>query len=89
MSTYGAELLVAARIAVDMVIELWYMLCMLGVPVDGPSLMLGDTNSVVLNTSVPASVLKKMLVIIEFAKQLLVGLSTLSISRVKQILRTC
>ena len=42
-----------------MVIELWYMLCMIGVLVDGPSLMLGDNNSVVLNTSVPSSVLKK------------------------------
>ena len=35
------------------------MLCMLGIPVDRPSLMLGDNNSVVLNTSVPSSVLKK------------------------------
>ena len=42
-----------------MVIELRYMLWMLGVPVDGPSLMLGDNNSVVLNTSVPSSILKK------------------------------
>ena len=57
-STYGAEL-VAARITVDMVIELRYMLRMLVVPVDGPSLMLGDNNGVVLNTSIPSSVLKK------------------------------
>ena len=57
-STYGAEL-VAVGIAVDMVIELRYMLRMLGVPVHGLSLMLGDNNSVVLNTSVPSSVLKK------------------------------
>ena len=42
-----------------MVIDLQYMLRMLGVPVDGPSLMLGDNNSVVLNTSVPSSILKK------------------------------
>ena len=42
-----------------MVVELRYMLWMLGVPVDGPSLMLGDNNSVILNTSVPSSVLKK------------------------------
>jgi hypothetical protein len=32
---------------------------MLGVPVDGPALLLGDNNSVVLNTSVPSSILKK------------------------------
>jgi len=58
MSNYGAEL-VAARIATDMVIEMRYILRMLGVPIDGPALMLGDNNSVVLNTSVPSSMLKK------------------------------
>ena len=57
-STYGAEL-VAARIATDMIIELRYILRMLGVPVDGPALLLGDNNSVVLNTSVPSSILRR------------------------------
>ena len=57
-SIYGVEL-VAARIADDMVISLWYMLCILGILVGRPSLMLGDNNSVVLKTSVPSSVLKK------------------------------
>jgi hypothetical protein len=32
---------------------------MLGVPIDGPVLMLGDNQSVVLNTTVPSSILKK------------------------------
>ena len=32
---------------------------MMGVPIEGPALMLGDNMSVVLNTSVPSSVLKK------------------------------
>ena len=32
---------------------------MLGVPLDGPAMMLGDNMSVVLNTSIPSSVLKK------------------------------
>ena len=32
---------------------------MLGVPLDGSALMLGDNKSVVLNTTVPSSVLKK------------------------------
>ena len=32
---------------------------MLGVRLDGPALLLGDNKSVVLNTSVPSSVLKK------------------------------
>ena len=57
-STYGSEL-VAARVATELVMELRYTLRMLGVPLDGPALMLGDNMSVVLNTTVPSSVLKK------------------------------
>jgi hypothetical protein len=57
-STYGSELVVA-RIATDTIIKIRYILRMLGVPVDGPALLLGDNSSVVLNTLVPSSVLKK------------------------------
>ena len=57
-STYGSEL-VAARVATELIMEVRYMLRMLGVPVDGPALMLGDNMSIVLNTSMPSSVLKK------------------------------
>ena len=57
-STYGSEL-VAARVATELVMEMRYMLRMLGVPLDGPALMLGDNMSVVLNTTLPSSVLKK------------------------------
>ena len=32
---------------------------MVGVPVDGPAMLYGDNMSVVLNTTVPSSVLKK------------------------------
>ena len=32
---------------------------MLGVPIDGPTLLLGDNMSVVLNTTIPSSQLKK------------------------------
>ncbi len=32
---------------------------MMGVPIDGPAMLLGDNMSVVLNTTVPSSVLKK------------------------------
>jgi hypothetical protein len=35
------------------------MLRSLGVQIDGPALMLGDNMSVILNTTVPSSVLKK------------------------------
>jgi hypothetical protein len=41
-STYGSELL-ASRFATEMFIEVRYNLRMLGVPIDGPALMLGDT----------------------------------------------
>ena len=57
-STYGSEL-VAACIATKLTMELQYTLRSLGVPLDGPALMLGNNLSVVLNTTVPSSVLKK------------------------------
>ena len=57
-STYGSEL-VAARIATDLIIEYRYILKILGVKIDGPALLLGDNKSVVLNTTVPSSILKK------------------------------
>jgi hypothetical protein len=57
-STYGSEL-VASRIATELILEVRYMLRSLGVALDGPALMLGDNMSVVLNTTVPSSVLKK------------------------------
>ena len=57
-STYGSEL-VAERIAIEVILELRYQLRMLGVPIDGSALLLGDSTSMVLNTTVPSSVLKK------------------------------
>jgi hypothetical protein len=58
ISTYSSEL-VASRIATELILEVRYMLRSLGVALDGPALMLGDSMSVVLNTTVPSSVLKK------------------------------
>ena len=57
-STYGSEL-VAASVETELIMETRYMLRMLGVKLDGPALMLGDNMSVVLNTTLPSSVLKK------------------------------
>jgi hypothetical protein len=57
-STYGSQL-VASRVATEIILEVRYMLRSLGVALDGPELMLGDNMSVVLNTTVPSSVLKK------------------------------
>ena len=57
-STYGSEL-VAARIAIDLAVEMRYKLRMLGVPMIGPTILYGDNQSVITNTSIPTSVLKK------------------------------
>jgi len=57
-STYGSEL-IASRTAIDMIIEVRYKLRMLGVPIRGASLLLGDNMSVVLNTTIPSSPIKK------------------------------
>jgi hypothetical protein len=54
-STYGSEL-VTSRIATELILVVRYMLRSLGVVLDGPSLMLGDNKSVVLNTTVLSSV---------------------------------
>jgi hypothetical protein len=57
-STYSSEL-VASRVATELILKVRYMLQSLGVALDGPALMLRDNMSVVLNTTVPSSVLKK------------------------------
>ena len=57
-STYGSEL-VAAKVATELVLEYRNLLRMMGSGPDGPALMLGDNNSVVLNCTMPNSVLKK------------------------------
>lgn len=57
-STYGSEL-VAARQAMEAIIETRYNLRMLGFELDGPGWLFGDNMSVVLNTSMPSSMLKK------------------------------
>jgi hypothetical protein len=57
-SNYGLELL-ASRIATELILEVWYMIRSLGVVFHGAALMSGDNMSVVLNTTVPSSDLKK------------------------------
>mmetsp|Transcript_2008 Transcript_2008/g.2742 ORF Transcript_2008/g.2742 Transcript_2008/m.2742 type:complete len:146 (-) Transcript_2008:371-808(-) len=57
-STYGSEV-VAGRVAVDAAVELRYNLRMLGVPVKGRTVLFGDNKSMVTNTSLPRSILKK------------------------------
>ena len=57
-STYGAEL-VAGRIATDLTMAMRYKLRMLGVPLAGPSILLGDNKSMVDNCTLPSSTLKQ------------------------------
>lgn len=57
-ATYGSEFM-AMRIGTEQIMELRYMLRMLGVPVTGPSWIFGDNKSVVINSTVPSSTLKK------------------------------
>ena len=57
-STHGAEL-VAGKVAIETAIEMRYVMRMMGVPMTGPTIVLGDNNSVVLNVSLPSSTLKK------------------------------
>jgi hypothetical protein len=57
-SIYGSES-VASRVATELILEVRYILRSLGVALDRSELMLGDYMSVVLNTTVPSSVLKK------------------------------
>ena len=57
-STYGSEI-VAGRIVTELIMEVRYTLRSIGINIQGPSTMLGDNNSVILNTTVPSSMLKK------------------------------
>jgi hypothetical protein len=57
-SIYGSGL-GASRIATELFLEVRFNLRSLGMDLDGPTLMLGDNKSAVLNTSVPSIVMKK------------------------------
>ena len=57
-SSYGSEL-VAGRIATEAIMEYRYKLRMMGIKVEGPSILMIDNQSVVANTTLPSSSLKK------------------------------
>jgi len=57
-STFGSEFM-ALKTAMEMVIGLRYKLRMMGVPIEGPTRFCVDNMSVVNNTSIPSSTLKK------------------------------
>jgi hypothetical protein len=57
-SSFGSEF-VALKVATEMLRGLRYKLRMMGIPIAGPSYIYCDNNSVVINSSSPASTLKK------------------------------
>jgi hypothetical protein len=57
-STFGSEF-IAVRILVEMLESLRYKLRMLGIPIDGPVNAFCDNKSVVTNSMIPTSTLKK------------------------------
>jgi hypothetical protein len=57
-STFGSEF-IALKVAAEMLRGLRYKLRMMGVPIAGPSYVYCDNNSVVMNSTAPASTLKK------------------------------
>jgi hypothetical protein len=57
-SSFGSEF-VAMKQCCEYLRGLRYKLRMLGIPVDGPAYIFGDNQSVLANTSIPESVLKK------------------------------
>ena len=57
-STYGSEI-TALKIAIEITMEMRYKLRMLGVPIEGPTDILGDNQAVIINCSRPESILKK------------------------------
>jgi hypothetical protein len=57
-ATYGSEF-VAARQATEQIIDLRYTLRAMGLPLDGPSWMYGDNQSVITSSTIPHSLLSK------------------------------
>ena len=55
-ATYGSEFVVA-RIATEQIIDLRTTLRYLGIPVEGPSFLFGDNQSVVTSSTISSSVL--------------------------------
>ena len=58
MATYLSEM-VAARTATEQIMDTRYTLMYMGVPLDGPTWMMGDNASVIISGSIPFSLLKK------------------------------
>jgi hypothetical protein len=57
-SVFGAEF-VAMKLGMEAAWGIQYKLCMMGVPIAGPTYIYGDNMSVIHNTQQPESTLKK------------------------------
>ena len=57
-ATYGSEF-VAAKTAVEQIMDIRYTLMYLGIPIQGPTYMYGDNKTVVQSSAVPQSKLHK------------------------------
>jgi hypothetical protein len=57
-ATYGSEFMVA-RQATEQIMDLRYTLRMMGIPIDGPSWLFGDNQSVITSSNIPHSNLNK------------------------------
>ena len=64
-TTYGSEF-VAARTGVDKTIDLQFTLQAMGVPVEEPSWMLGDNQSVLTSSNIPHSTMSKRWVALSY-----------------------
>ena len=63
MFSFGSEFKVT-KTATEMILALQYNLCMMGIPIDGPTNMFCDNKAVVRNSTMPESTLKKKYVAI-------------------------
>jgi hypothetical protein len=52
--TYGSEFMAASQ-ATEQIMNLRYTLSMMGIPIDGPSWMFGDNQSVIISSTIPHS----------------------------------
>ena len=87
-STYGAELC-AMKLAIEMIEGLRYKIRMMGIPIQGSTLVYCDNESVVHNLSNPESTLKKKHVSIAFHKtRESVASKAVEVHRVKSDLNT-
>jgi hypothetical protein len=57
-ATYGSEFMVA-RQATEQIMDIRYTLRMMGIPLDGPSWLFGDNQSVIVSSTIPQSMLNK------------------------------